>query len=128
MTKKGRVHSDYFVLTYPGVTVFIGLGLLFMLISWQWPEWYLLAYVPNLGPFLSWLGREHNLAVKWIFVPVMSIHIIEVFFAFYYCYKLGLTPLTTLKWISQIFVVGILSLSYLIWPLPERTMAVKLKK
>ncbi|XP_068200951.1 transmembrane protein 254-like isoform X2 [Palaemon carinicauda] len=128
MAEKRRVPSDYFVLISPGKIVFIGIGLFFMLVSWQWPESHLLTQIPSLGPFLSWLGKEHNLLVKLCFVPVMSLHIIEVFVAFYYCYKLRLTTLTTLKWMSQVLVVGIISLCYLIWPLPERGMVRKFKK
>ncbi|XP_068200935.1 transmembrane protein 254-like isoform X1 [Palaemon carinicauda] len=128
MAEKRRVPSDYFVLISPGKIVFIGIGLFFMLVSWQWPESHLLTQIPSLGPFLSWLGKEHNLLVKLCFVPVMSIHIIEVFVGFYYCYKFGLTPLTTLKWTLQISVVGYLCLCHLVRPLPERLIAEKLKK
>ncbi|KAK7085494.1 hypothetical protein SK128_028226 [Halocaridina rubra] len=110
------IPSNYFVLTYPGKTIFLAMGETMMMTAWLWPQFPSPTYMGYLATFLTWVGTEYNFYVKWLFLIIMGIHVIETLFAFYYCYKLKLTSLTTLKWTTQVFIVGIISLNYLIKP------------
>ncbi|XP_053630657.1 transmembrane protein 254-like [Cherax quadricarinatus] len=115
--ERRQVSPDYFVLTPPAYTLFIGSGLVLMALTWQCPEVFDRPWLGLFGQFLLWLGTQHNTFVRFLFVPVMVIHVLEVMYAAYLCcVSLHLHPSTTLRWLLQILVVGILSLSFLIWP------------
>ncbi|KAG7176569.1 uncharacterized protein LOC121872747 [Homarus americanus] len=119
MSSQGRGGAHYFVLVHPCIIAFIGSGLVMMALTWKCPEVFKNEHLGLLGQFLHWLGTEHNTFMMLVFTPVMTIHVMEAVVAVYLCGTLGLTPPTTVLWVAQILVVGILSLRFLIWPLRD---------
>merc|ERR1711971_680678 len=114
-TVKPRFHlpPDYYVRGNPGITLSV--------VGFLWIVFPIIAFFPNALDFIindyfgDILERNSSNLVRLFNVQVWM-HLIEFIVTVQKCREFAIAPSTTIKWLINVGVHGILALRYLLWP------------